>query len=800
MYSFKLAFRSFFKKGQYTLPRIVSLAAGLAFGILLLAEVFYFHSYDSFYPDADRVYAIHSSFKTDKSQTDFESYPSVSGAIAPGMKAEVPGVEAATRLNPIGNHVFYNSDKQRYTAKVMLADENWAEVIPRPMIRGNSIEILQTNLNCMVSSTIAEAMGGNVIGEVIELKKYPGKELTIKGVFEALPENTNFNYDILISMVSITEFYSWDGSVNWLGNDRYKGFVKLTPGVDAKSLAPAVRKMQEKHQDIVKLEMDQGGEFLRYTLKPIEKIYSSNVQDKIIVLLTIAFAVLLVALLNYVLLSLSSLVNRAKTSAIHKTCGAHGGDVKGLIFSESLLFFIASIILAGIIIWAVRPYAEIYLGHQLLAVFTPYVVWPVLGVLIVLVGATSYFPARFFASIPVSSAFRQYKQGKNKWKLALLSVQFIVATLIVTVLVVVTLQYDAMVNANHGYQSKGVYYCVTSGMEGSKLPMVIDELRKLPEVEKVGLGERAPLHGASGNNVMSPDHKRDYFNVADFYSIDENYLSILNIPVIQGNTFSTQTAAEGDVLISKKGADMLRLNTHWKNGVTGEFINISEHGESTIQGIFPDFVIGSIAKPDERPSVFFYTPEERFKLKMVEHPSESFIIILKVRDGMERGVMAKLKTVFDIAMPQNDAEVMSLEAEQVMAYSEAKGFRNAMMAGNMIVLLITIIGLLGYTTNEATRRQKELAIRRINGATLSNIIQVFVVDLHLIVVPAVAVGLFGAWYTVQIWMHNFSEKVPLHWSLFAICSLSILMVASAIAVYNYVRIANQNPVKALRYE
>jgi putative ABC transport system permease protein len=800
MYSIKLAIRNLFKKGQYSLPRVISLAAGLAFGILLLAEVFYFHSYDNFYPDAERIYAIHSSIKPDKSAPEFEGYPGVSGAIAPGIKAEVPGVEAATRLNSLENLIFYDSDKQRYKANVMLADEHWAEVIPRPMISGNSVEILQTKLNCMVSSTIADAMGGNVLGEVIELKMYPGKSLTIKGVFEALPENSNLNYDILISMVSITEFFSWDGSVNWLGNDRYRAFVKLMPGVDVQSLAPGVREMQEKHQNIVKLETQQGGEFLKYTFHPIRELYSNNAKDKIIVLLTIALAVLLVSLLNYVLLSLSSLINRAKTSAIHKTCGAQGRDVKGLIFSESLLFFIASIILAATIIWSIKPYAEIYLGHQLLAVFTPYVVWPVLGVLVVLVAVTSYFPARFFASIPVSSAFRQYKQGKNKWKLALLSMQFIGASFIVTVLIIVTLQYDAMVTANHGYRSKGVYYCSTSGMEGTKIPMLIDELRKLPEVEIVGMGEDVPINGASGNNVMTPDWKRDLFNVADYYYIDENYLSILNIPIAQGSGFNAETAAEGDVIISQKGAGLLRMDTLWIDGVIGEPITISEHGQVTIQGIFPDIVNGSIAHPDERPSVFFYMPEDRYKLTMISEPSATFKILVKVREGMERGVMAKLKNVFDMAMPQNDAVVQSLETEQVMAYSEAKGFRNAMMAGNIVVLLITIIGLLGYTTNEATRRQKELAIRRINGASLKDIIQVFVVELQIIVVPAVMVGLCGAWFTVRIWMQNFSEKVPLHWSLFVICSLGILIVASAIAVYNYVRIANQNPVNALRYE
>jgi len=250
MNSFKSAGRRLFRKGEHTATRIVSLAAGLAFGILLLSEVLYYYSFDSFYPDADRVYVVYENFKTDQSSEKLEDYPYVSGAIAPGLKAEVPGIEAATRLNSIGSSVFYTDDLKSYKAEFALADEHLFDVLPRPMISGDPEEILQTPMNCMVSGKIAEAMGGDVIGQVIELKEYPNKKLTIAGIFKALPENTNYKYDVLISMVSIGQF-TWDGSTNWLGNDRYYACVKLEPGVTPESLMPAVRQMQEKRQDII---------------------------------------------------------------------------------------------------------------------------------------------------------------------------------------------------------------------------------------------------------------------------------------------------------------------------------------------------------------------------------------------------------------------------------------------------------------------------------------------------------------------------------------------------------------------
>ena len=137
MNSLKLAYRRLFKKGEHTVTRIISLAAGLAFGILLLSEVFYYYSYDGFYPGANRIYTVHESFKRDKSSDKMESYPHVSGAVAPGLKAEVPGIEAACRLNSIGSNVFYTENQKSYEAEFSFTDEHLFEVLPRPVISGN---------------------------------------------------------------------------------------------------------------------------------------------------------------------------------------------------------------------------------------------------------------------------------------------------------------------------------------------------------------------------------------------------------------------------------------------------------------------------------------------------------------------------------------------------------------------------------------------------------------------------------------------------------------------------------------
>ena len=795
----KLALRPLFRRGEHSVTRIISLAAGLAFGILLLAEVFYYYSYDSFYPDAGRIFVINENFKPDKSSEKMESYPRVSGAIAPGLKAEVPGIEAACRLNSIGRNVFYTEDLNSYEAEVSLSDEYLFDVLPRPVLSGNPREILKAPLSCMISSKIAEAVGGDVIGKVITLKRFPDKKLTIAGVFEELPENTNYQYDILISMVS-TKHFTWDGTANWMGNDRYYTCVKLEPGISPESLAPAVRKMQEVHQDIARMEEEQGGIVLTYSFLPVRKIHADEVKDMIIILSTIAFAVLFVSLMNYILLTLSALVNRARSSAIHKTFGAQTERLQLVIFIETLALFLISLVLALFIIAAMKPMVESQLQHSILAALNPYVVWPLLAIVAVLVIITAYLPGRFYSRIPVATVFRSYRLKNNRWKLALLSIQFIGASFILTLMIIVTMQFNAMKNADHGYRTKAIYYGSTVGMEGTKLAAVLNELRAMPEVEKVGLGYDLPINGASGNNVLSQDGLRDLFNVADFYQADENFLSILGVRASAGLDFSPENAAVNDVMISKKGAELLRMNNGWTSGVTGKQIEITEHGSTTICGVFPDIIVNSIADPDQRPAVFFYLPEDRFIQMKIDRPASSFLILIKVYQGSEEGMKKKIADMLNLGMPQKDASVSSLEEELQNMYNTEKGFRNALMAGNVVILLITVIGLLGYTTNEASRHRKELAIRKINGATMADILRVFILELEYVALPSVLAGLAGVWFTLGKWMQNFAMKVPLHWWLFVLCSVALLLSVAIVAAINYYRFAIRNPAEAIRYE
>lgn len=805
MNAIKLAARKLFRRGEHTTTRIISLAIGLAFGVLLLSEVFYYYSFNSFYPDASRIYVVNESFKNDKSSDKLSTHPRVSGAVGPGMKAEVPGIEIATRINSIGTSVFYSEDNSSYKGEFVLADQYLFDVLCRPMVSGVAKEILQSPMTCMVSSDIAQKMGGDVVGKIIEAKEYPGKKLTIGGVFEALPENAGYKFDIAISMVSTSNF-TWDGTQNWLGNDRYYTCVKLEKGVLPQSLAPAVRKMQEKNQNIEELEL-KNGVTLIYTFEPIQKVYVNRVKEMVFILSSIAFIVLFVSIMNYMLLSVSTLVNRAKTSAIFKCYGAEKRDLKAMIFAESTLIFIISLVVAFVLILILKPLAEAQVGHSLNSTLNIYVIAPILLILTILILIIGYFPGVIYAKIPVSAAFRNYHQKNTKWKKLLLAVQFSGASLILAVLVVVSMQYNQMKNANHGYQVENVYYGSVSGMDPHKIDMVLNQLKAMPQVENAGLGFDVPINGASGNNVISPDGQKDLFNVADFYFIDENYFSILGIPLISGEGFKEGQTSDKSVMISQKGASMLALNNGWESGVVGENISITEHHSansfSKIVGVFPDVVVGTLDGADTRPSVFFYWSKEHFIKTLELHPNVSFLILIKthaIQKENSAELIEKFTHIFNSAMLHNDAQIKSLAAEQEHKYQAQKGFRNSIYAGSAVILLITIMGLIGYLNDEITRKRKSLAIRKINGATSAHIVKIFVLSIGKLALPCVILGLMGAWFLSFKWMQTFIIQIPLHWYIFVLSGLSILALITAVSILNSLKAANQNPVESLHYE
>ena len=257
-------------KLKETIIKALSLGTGLAIGMVLIAKVCFEMSYDSFYKDVDRIYWIYSNAIQGEDEFDFNQ---CSGAIAPGIKQYAPGVESATRMTGFfDQHIWRDQNGHEVEGLSNFTDTCFFDVFDREILAGDPKKALGGWGSLMVSRSFAEKMGGieNIIGKQICNIQMPELLLTVNGVYEDFPENGTIPYDVLMSL----ETYSKQSAENWMGNDRYRGFVKLREGVDPASLKDAMRLMQETHQDIE--EFEAMGMKLWYTLRPFSTIHTSD--------------------------------------------------------------------------------------------------------------------------------------------------------------------------------------------------------------------------------------------------------------------------------------------------------------------------------------------------------------------------------------------------------------------------------------------------------------------------------------------------------------------------------------------
>ena len=578
MKNLNIALRSLFKKGRSNGIKILSLGVGLAMGLVLISKVCFERSFDKFYPDSDRIYRLHENIIRDG---EYKSYGQVSGGVATAMQVEIPEVEKATRLTYIGGdkELFKTQDGNRYSARyVVMGDTNVFDLLPRPILIGDPKETLSRPGYVMISNRIAKLLGGaeQAVNKEFEFESSPGQTYTIGGVFEDVPENSHLRFEIVASLEGMSK---WSRE-NWLGNDRYLGYVKLYPGTDPESLTTAIREMQGRHCDLE--EVKKAGIDLTYSLVPLMDMHSNSDEVKSMnsLLGFLAFVLIFTAAMNYVLIVISTLINRTKEVAVHKCYGASDKNLFGMIMSETCLHMLISLLLAAFLIVLFRTKTEELLGATLGALFSTQTIVILIGVCIVIFFITGLIPTYMFLRIPVAAAFRNFKESRRYWKLCLLFIQFLATAYLVALLSVINKQYDYMVNVDPGYAYEKLAYCSTQGVEESVRNTAIEELRKIPEVDKVSACYDLPISGMSGNNVSLPGDDRELFNIADMYWVKDDFFSLMEIPVIEGEVFRSDGSASNKVMVSRSFVEKMEQVAGWTGSAIGKNIIITEHSQN----------------------------------------------------------------------------------------------------------------------------------------------------------------------------------------------------------------------------
>ena len=788
MKNLNIALRSLFKKGRSNGIKILSLGVGLAMGLVLISKVCFERSFDKFYPDSDRIYRLHENIIRDG---EYKSYGQVSGGVATAMQVEIPEVEKATRLTYIGGdkELFKTQDGNRYSARyVVMGDTNVFDLLPRPILIGDPKETLSRPGYVMISNRIAKLLGGaeQAVNKEFEFESSPGQTYTIGGVFEDVPENSHLCFEIVASLEGMSK---WSRE-NWLGNDRYLGYVKLYPGTDPESLTTAIREMQGRHCDLE--EVKKAGIDLTYSLVPLMDMHSNSDEVKSMnsLLGFLAFVLIFTAAMNYVLIVISTLINRTKEVAVHKCYGASDKNLFGMIMSETCLHMLISLLLAAFLIVLFRTKTEELLGATLGALFSTQTIVILIGVCIVIFFITGLIPTYMFLRIPVAAAFRNFKESRRYWKLCLLFIQFLATAYLVALLSVINKQYDYMVNVDPGYAYEKLAYCSTQGVEESVRNTAIEELRKIPEVDKVSACYDLPISGMSGNNVSLPGDDRELFNIADMYWVKDDFFSLMEIPVIEGEVFRSDGSASNKVMVSRSFVEKMEQVAGWTGSAIGKNVIITEHSQNgepfTICGVYEDVCIGSTGNPDTRPTALFY---DRY----------APMILIKFHEMSPENIKKAQKVLEDV-MPDRNVTVTAYYMDMIDLYKDSRTFRDSVMIGGIVTLIIALIGLLGYTSDETNRRGREIAIRKVNGATAWSSLKMISKDISYIAIPAIVIGMTVAYYSGTGWLEKFTEKAPIGFFIFLAGAMMVYVLIIACVLYRAWAVSNSNPVDSLKSE
>ena len=774
--------------------KILSLGIGLAVGIVLIAKVFFELSYDSFYKDIDRVYCIRTWYSQHGDEHD---YGQVSGAVSVGFMEEVPGVEVGTRTTYVFNgDTYLDEDGNKLKATLVCADTCFFKVFDRPILAGNPVKILGKWGGVMVSRSFAEKILrsaqddiSTVIGRQIYNEDMAGLKLPIEGVFEDFPKNGSLDYDILLAI----ETYGKQSTDNWLGNDRYKGYVKLMPGVDPNTLTDAIRKMQEAHQPLAQIEAQ--GTSLRYFLKPFSTLHTSDpeVKSQVILLSIVAALLILISLLNYILIVISSLVKRSKEVGVRKCYGAEGKHIYGMLTKEALLHILLSLVLAGAIIFAGRSIVENLLGVPFQTLLVPQSIVAIVAVILFVLVISIVVPAELYQRIPVYAALKNYTENSRNWKLGLLGFQVLINVFLVVMMLIIGRQYQKVSHADTGYDYKNLYYFDMFDGDRQALTRAHQTLKSLPEVSAVAAAYNLPFQGSSGDNVYLPDDDRELFNIADQYECSSDFYDLMGIQFLEGRAPKDSS----EIVVDEKFVAKMAEFTDWSDGAVGKQVFITGHDRSrdsgrsyfTISGVYKSYLIGNLTGVDPRPSALFYgeigsmsswMPHTFFKV----HPEA----LPKVRQALEQ------------ALEGHEINIVSYEEQMRAAYDDSKKMRNTMALGAVFSLLIALLGLIGFIKDESLRRSKEMAVRKINGATTRDILGVFATDIMKLSAVMAVIACMAAYFVAHKWLEQFAEKVSLNPLYFIGGAVLVLLIVLGVVVLNCLRIARANPVESLKNE
>lgn len=756
-----------------TLEKLISLTLGLVMGVLLFAQIVYELSFDRFYPNPETLVMLRMREVRQGVPEREYNYGTYRPAAA-DLSEAFPGlIKSACLTSNVWQPAIYKNDKKLENIQTLFADTAYFQTTGLQLLQGTPKD-LGVQGNAFISQRKARELYGdeNPIGKELSIEKL--FNVTIRGVYADIPGNSIMPHDLLLSMAAI----DWSfGAGTWGTNNLYGVLFRLKQAADVATMNSRIQKAVEQYTD-THLGDDVVTE---YSVLPLYKVYRSfpDSTRRLVILGVLGFSIFFVSVLNYVLRAVATMSRRAKMVGVHKCCGADGWHILSMFLWETGLLVVASILCGGILLWLLREQVEELLGSSLSDLFTGQTLYIPLGTVLLLFIVAGVVPGRIYARIPVTQVFRRYTDGKRSWKRGLLFVQFIGMSFIGGLLLTTVWQYHDLMNRNVGFRSEGLAVGTVTG-NIKRANGVADAIRREPYVEAIAGSGTSLLAYYSTNRLT--DSQGNFICPLHFTLMDKEMPQVTGMTLLEGHW----PQHRGEAVVGRTTVETMK----WGDTAIGRKLPIDP----------------SWARLEEQPVVTGVVEDVRNMGFFESQTCTAFILNDRVRTfnvRLKNPVEDNLKKLNDFVKstyPDLALEFTTYQEIRQEQNASVSAFRNTVWVTTGCIILIVLMGLIGYVSDETQRRSKEIAIRKVNGAEAGNILGMLSIDILKIAVVAVAVGMASAWYVSGQWMQQFADSQLLSPLWYALLALLLLMLIVTVVVCKAWRIANENPVVSIKSE
>jgi len=747
--------------------------------IILTLYVLFEKSFDQFNKNASSVYR----FET------IQYGSSVPAAIRNLITDKVPEVEDLTVLMHYEGKVTtpkLAETNMSFHASLLYATNSFFNIFTFPLKLGDSSAALKEPYTIVLTESYAEKLFGaaNPIGESVLID---GRTFKVTGVMNDFPKNSSFRYDCLPSFETFSKEnqYGIDQWSEW----SYNIFVKLQPGSNPIEVADKIGKIPEVDEQINEMKSrfpNQPFLILRplLTIHFVPEIGYAYANPKILnVLILLAFILALMGAVNFINFSTSQAPLRAKSLSILQVLGAGRFSSMGQIIAESVLLSMLALVISMVIYWLSYSGIESLFsitGLQLTGRYS-YIIWFVLFAIVYGVVAGLY-PAKYITSSPLAQTVKgkPHFTGKGKiFRNTLLTVQFVFTIALIASAFIIEKQLNYWRNYDIGINKEHVVYLSTTSELQKHYQAFADELMKNNDIKDYTYSQFVP-----GAVWMGWGREVDGQQIQlKSWPVDDRFLDFFGIKIIKGREFQKESLADvNSFILNKKAIEKFG----WNDNPLEKKINGFDFTGPVI-GVADDFNFSSL-KEDIQPMLLWFTDARKMNL------------MLRLKPGNYTQTVAYIKSVAQKFDPKNPVEVKFLDDSLNKLYDKEEKMAHLIEFVAMWCMLLAITGLLGLIIFICRDRIKEIGIRKVNGAKVSEVVIMLNKDILQWVVIAFIIAAPISWYAMNKWLESFTYKTELSWWVFGLAGLISLIISLFMVSLQTIKASNRNPVEALRYE